>query len=234
MEPLFFSEITMQIPKSLCSLTAPLTEDDLDFYELQFENPQIAIPIQDTVRYGLLALRVTQRLSRKKTYAYHEAIRALRKPACATDAVLKNDNEETLRIIRAKALSGDRVKVQAGRRRHDDIHGLRVRLVSDASKRGTCSAVRFANGYSISPEFNRGECYSVRFDGADVPTGNPGISSGDKAPEYFRDQLQLLCVVCDEQDGTSRCGKCQREPYCSVECQRAAWPKHKLVCAPGQ
>ena len=232
MEPLFFSEITMEIPKALCSLTAPLTEDDLDFYELQFENPNIAIPIQDTVRYGLLALRVTQRLSRKKTYAYHEAIRALRKPACATDAALKNENEETLRIIRAKALAGDRDKVQAGRRRHDDIHGLRVRLVADASKRGTCSAVRVANGYSYSPEFNRGECYSVQFDGGTTP--DPQASSGNKAPEYFRDQLQLLCVVCNVQDGTSRCGKCQREPYCSVECQRAAWPKHKLVCAPAQ
>ncbi|KAJ7062097.1 hypothetical protein C8F01DRAFT_1136387 [Mycena amicta] len=30
--------------------------------------------------------------------------------------------------------------------------------------------------------------------------------------------------------GTKKCGRCKRPAYCSVECQRKAWPKHKKEC----
>ncbi len=68
----------------------------------------------------------------------------------------------------------------------------------------------------------------MRFDGGGVP--DPNASAGD--PTFFRDQLQLLCAACNVQDSKSKCGKCQRQPYCSVECQRAEWSTHKLMCAP--
>lgn len=158
---------------------------------------------------------------------------ALKKPPAlfATDASLKTKVEDARLAMRAKALNGDLGEVQAKRRRKDDIEGLRVRLVSDASKRGTC-AVHRQNGVFISlAGMNRGYLYSVRFDGGGaVPNLNASVGAGDN--EFFRDQLQLLCAACGVQDSKSKCGKCQREPYCSVDCQRAAWSKHKLVCAP--
>jgi hypothetical protein len=39
----------------------------------------------------------------------------------------------------------------------------------------------------------------------------------------------VLCDECDT-DGTSRCGSCQTCRYCSKECQKKAWPAHKLLC----
>ena len=30
--------------------------------------------------------------------------------------------------------------------------------------------------------------------------------------------------------GTSRCGHCRTQCYCSTECQKKHWPKHKTVC----
>lgn len=39
------------------------------------------------------------------------------------------------------------------------------------------------------------------------------------------------CQQCGATDKKlSRCAQCHIEQYCSRDCQRAAWPKHKLVC----
>lgn len=40
---------------------------------------------------------------------------------------------------------------------------------------------------------------------------------------------QRLCSSC-EKVALSACGKCQIAPYCSRDCQRQDWPKHKLQC----
>lgn len=39
------------------------------------------------------------------------------------------------------------------------------------------------------------------------------------------------CAYCGKQNCTDRCGKCQKVYYCSVECQKNDWQKHKQVCA---
>lgn len=36
------------------------------------------------------------------------------------------------------------------------------------------------------------------------------------------------------QRGLKKCGRCRRVGYCSVECQKAAWPTHKSVCEQGK
>ena len=52
-----------------------------------------------------------------------------------------------------------------------------------------------------------------------------------------RPKNAVFCAVCglgSSKDGGGalpRCGRCEVEPYCSSDCQRQAWPKHKLVCA---
>ncbi|KAI9010531.1 hypothetical protein DFJ74DRAFT_312275 [Hyaloraphidium curvatum] len=48
-----------------------------------------------------------------------------------------------------------------------------------------------------------------------------------------------FCAVCfssstDRGRGMQRCGRCQSVKYCSTECQKAHWPKHKASCVPGE
>jgi len=39
------------------------------------------------------------------------------------------------------------------------------------------------------------------------------------------------CSHCRKiSDKMSRCGRCKKVCYCGVDCQRSAWPSHKLVC----
>ena len=38
------------------------------------------------------------------------------------------------------------------------------------------------------------------------------------------------CRHCSKEGAQRRCGRCHSAPYCSVECQRADWPLHKLMC----
>lgn len=40
------------------------------------------------------------------------------------------------------------------------------------------------------------------------------------------------CGGCNSDDSEMRCGRCKYALYCSKECQRDAWPSHKLHCAP--
>jgi hypothetical protein len=41
------------------------------------------------------------------------------------------------------------------------------------------------------------------------------------------------CAGCGKQscDKFKRCLRCKITAYCSIECQRSDWRKHKLVCA---
>lgn len=38
------------------------------------------------------------------------------------------------------------------------------------------------------------------------------------------------CNVCSKTDQTKACGKCKLAQYCSPECQRIDWPRHKPHC----
>ena len=40
---------------------------------------------------------------------------------------------------------------------------------------------------------------------------------------------KAICGNC-KQKGASICGQCKYVSYCSIECQRADWPKHKEEC----
>jgi hypothetical protein len=46
------------------------------------------------------------------------------------------------------------------------------------------------------------------------------------------------CVVCFKKPlpgkAFKKCGRCRARPYCSLECQRADWPTHKLSCVSEQ
>ena len=39
------------------------------------------------------------------------------------------------------------------------------------------------------------------------------------------------CSVCCDTDHLQQCGRCKMTRYCSAECQKSDWPKHKKVCA---
>jgi hypothetical protein len=43
----------------------------------------------------------------------------------------------------------------------------------------------------------------------------------------------VVCFHCARRIGVRRCSGCPDSPesrYCSLECQRASWPSHKLLC----
>ena len=42
--------------------------------------------------------------------------------------------------------------------------------------------------------------------------------------------LILICEVCGKDGKLMTCAKCKIANYCSLECQRKHWSKHKLVC----
>ncbi|KAG6811466.1 hypothetical protein H0H93_014407 [Arthromyces matolae] len=46
-----------------------------------------------------------------------------------------------------------------------------------------------------------------------------------------RDEKRCGCCG-DTEKSLKNCGRCQVERYCSVECQRKAWPTHKRTCQP--
>jgi ankyrin repeat protein len=60
------------------------------------------------------------------------------------------------------------------------------------------------------------------------------IAKGDADAETIR-ELRRVCGACgttpDKNKGKfNKCGACQAMYYCSVECQRVDWPKHKGEC----
>jgi len=60
----------------------------------------------------------------------------------------------------------------------------------------------------------------------DSATGGP--EAHDEQERESRPCSQPGC----SQVGKLRCGVCQKVRYCSAECQRKAWPEHKIVCRP--
>ena len=43
------------------------------------------------------------------------------------------------------------------------------------------------------------------------------------------------CAACEKTlSNLKRCSRCRTVYYCSVECQRAHWAHHKLVCTPSE
>lgn len=49
------------------------------------------------------------------------------------------------------------------------------------------------------------------------------ISSNDSKPNK-------ICAVCVKPNCTNRCGNCKAIYYCSIDCQKADWPRHKANC----
>jgi len=46
------------------------------------------------------------------------------------------------------------------------------------------------------------------------------------------DSSSRKCANCGATEATKLCGRCKRQRYCSVECQKSDWKEHKLRCQP--
>jgi hypothetical protein len=61
------------------------------------------------------------------------------------------------------------------------------------------------------------------------------VVSYDRACQHIEELMgRVVCVHCflsARQDvPLGRCGRCKAVAYCSTECQRAAWPHHRVLC----
>jgi uncharacterized UBP type Zn finger protein len=45
-------------------------------------------------------------------------------------------------------------------------------------------------------------------------------------------ETSKTCSYCSKPDALKICGRCRNQPYCSLECQRSDWRRHKANCAP--
>ena len=55
-------------------------------------------------------------------------------------------------------------------------------------------------------------------------------SSNDTSDVQTSKQVEKVCAVCKTTGELQRCSRCKKVHYCSVACQRKAWPVHKKVC----
>ncbi|CAH0365818.1 unnamed protein product [Pelagomonas calceolata] len=56
-----------------------------------------------------------------------------------------------------------------------------------------------------------------------------GNGSGDFDPTDT-DDLRPVCANCGRDNASKTCGRCMAQAYCSTECQRADWKRHKSSC----
>ena len=188
-----------------------LSQSDLDEYRRRLgENSPTP---QDAFRFAGLQTRLSNMLSHKDNKVYRSAILMIKGkqgPPLSEDK--KSILEATIKTLEAKALKADKTKIVEKRAEKENIDGVRVRLVSDATKRGV-----------VVPEEwkfydSEGRIFKVKMD------------DGATTATHSRNELQLICAKCNDKDGTSRCSRCRYQPYCGVVCQREDWAHHKLIC----
>jgi len=46
----------------------------------------------------------------------------------------------------------------------------------------------------------------------------------------FGIDIENQCKLCCKSQNLQRCSKCKKSKYCSIECQKEDWKKHKLYC----
>ncbi|KAF8157359.1 hypothetical protein K438DRAFT_2026235 [Mycena galopus ATCC 62051] len=60
---------------------------------------------------------------------------------------------------------------------------------------------------------------------------NEAQSASSKEIREYRNRINPACTHCMGRGELRRCGKCKGAWYCSKECQKKHWPKHKEWCS---
>jgi len=95
-------------------------------------------------------------------------------------------------------------------------------------RRVTPTADRTANAQS-GPGFGKSSLVRECLDGS-AWTDEPPKRSRPRSSPMPAAEL-VCCATCLRPGAARRCGRCRRRVYCSRDCQRADWAKHKKVCA---
>jgi hypothetical protein len=76
------------------------------------------------------------------------------------------------------------------------------------------------------------EIFDINYYQEDTPDGrsNSWISKSAFVNMVCGKREEPYCEVCYKQYNTKICGRCKKAHYCSVECQRNDWKKHKRRC----
>jgi hypothetical protein len=196
--------------------SGPLTQADLDDYRKRLGGKS-PTPM-DAMRFAELLMKLTDRLVDEDLQAYNNSIYVLKAQSGPLTAEKKVQAEAVIQRLETRALNADKSKVTASRMESNNIEGLRVRLVSDPSKRGM--VVPHSSGGKFCDKM--GQLFEVQIDGQGT------VSS------HRRTELQIICAKCNDKDGTNRCSRCRYQRYCSTTCQRADWADHKNKCKPEQ
>lgn len=152
-------------------------------------------------------------------------------------ACLKEKEMETLYDVVAHKASGE-----WGPQQQQDMDRLEAKVVTSTKEKRD----KIRNVQAQKSKDNSTAKQRVRI----KSTGKTGISlgslSGDRTGKaghvifledgthenVDRDDIDILCSVCQQEIATKRCAKCKGPWYCGRECQRKDWKQHRKQCRP--
>lgn len=55
---------------------------------------------------------------------------------------------------------------------------------------------------------------------------------GSSSPQFSESKIKIIkkCDICNSEKNLKLCSRCKTIYYCSQECQKKGWEKHKLQC----
>ncbi|KAF5836955.1 hypothetical protein DUNSADRAFT_5184 [Dunaliella salina] len=109
-----------------------------------------------------------------------------------------------------------------------DAHTKAESIMEVIAEGVRAAAVRFASGESISSNSSK-QTGTIR---STSESAAAGCRSSVKGSAGRASKPNRVCESCGRAGKLKVCARCGSAWFCDASCQRAAWPKHRLLCAP--